>query len=77
MVEEVEDYVFTVDQELKRSVDTYMCTDFCPCEGGWNYDIYGTSTALTFKEYLTNDFNFDGEQNIFTDCIAERKTLWP
>ena len=46
MIEEVEDYVFTVDKELKRAVDTHMCTDFCPCEGEWDYSKYGTFLGL-------------------------------
>ena len=75
-VEEVEDYVFTVDENLKIAVNTHMCTDFCPCEGGWDYSIYGTSTGLNFSDYKSNDFNFDGDQNVFTTCYAERKTLW-
>jgi len=75
MVEEAEDYVFTVDSELKKSVNTYMCTDFCPCEGGWDYSIY--ATGLQFEDYKNNEFNFEGKQTIFTDCYAERKTLWP
>lgn len=75
-VEEVEDYVFTVDENLKIAVNTHMCTDFCPCEDGWDYSIYGTSTGLNFSDYKTNDFNFDGDQNVFTTCYAERKTLW-
>jgi len=41
-VEEVEDYVFTVDSKLKTAVNNHMCTDFCPCEGGWEYKKYGT-----------------------------------
>lgn len=76
MVEEAEDYVFTVDTELKKAVNTYMCTDFCPCEGGWDYDIYGTPVGKSFDDHLNNEFNFDGDQTIFTNCFAERKTLW-
>jgi len=41
-----------------------MCTDFCPCQsdakGSWDYSIYGTSTALMFKDEKSNDFNFGG-----------------
>lgn len=36
MIYEIEDYVYTVDRELKYAVDGHMCTDFCPCEGGWD-----------------------------------------
>ena len=70
-------YVYTVDKELKYAVDTHMCTDFCPCEGGWDYSIYGTSTGLTFADYLNNDYNFGGTHTIFSDCYAERRTFWP
>ena len=76
MIEEAEDYVFTVDTELKRVVNTYMCTDFCPCEGGWEYSIYGTTMGLDFSNYEENDYNFSGDQTIFTTCYAERNTLW-
>ena len=76
MVEEVEDYVYTVDRELKYAVDTHMCTDFCPCEPGWDYSIYGTQNGLNFADHENNDYNFHGDQTIFTECFAERKTIW-
>lgn len=41
LVREVEDYVYTVDSELSYAVDGHMCTDFCPCQGGWDYSLYG------------------------------------
>lgn len=69
--------MYTVDTELKKSVDSYMCTDMCPCEGGWDYQIYGSSTALAFENYLNNGLNFEGTQTVFLTCLAERKTLWP
>ena len=46
MIIEVENYVYTVDKELKYAVDSHMCTDFCPCEGNWDYSSYGTTKAL-------------------------------
>ena len=76
MVEEVEDYVYTVDNELKYAVDTHMCTDFCPCEDGWDYSIYGTTNALNFADHENNDYNFSGTQTVFTECWQERKTIW-
>jgi len=76
VVKEVEDYVYTVDRELKYAVNNHMCTDFCPCEGGWDFTLYGTATALTFADHANNDYNFSGSQTIFTDCYAERKSLW-
>ena len=62
---------------MKYAVDTHMCTDFCPCEGDWDYSIYGTSTGLNFADYPNNNYNFEGTQTIFSDCYAERKTFWP
>ena len=76
MIEEIEDYVYTVDKELKYAVDEHMCTDFCPCLSGWNYDSYGSTLARAFETYETNDYNFSGEHTVFTDCYAERKNIW-
>ena len=50
-IREAENYAFTVDSELKYAVNTHMCTDFCPCEGGWNYSMYGTSMGVMFADY--------------------------
>ena len=76
MIREIEDYVYTVDRELKYAVNTHMCTDFCPCEGGWEYSIYGTATGLTFADHENNGYNFDGTFSVFTDCYSARRTLW-
>ena len=76
MIEEIEDYVYTVDRELQAAVNTNMCTRFCPCEGGWDYSIYGSSKAASFKDFANNAYDFSGKQTVFTTCYAERKTLW-
>lgn len=76
MIDEIENYVYTVDKELQYAVNRHMCTDFCPCEGGWDYNMYGTTQALIFKDHERNDYNFNGEQTVFTTCFAERKSLW-
>lgn len=60
MIEEIENYVYTVDNELKYAINRHMCTDFCPCEGGWDYSIYGTEQGLNFADHARNDYNFDG-----------------
>ena len=74
LVQEVEDYVFTMDKELIEAVDDHMCRKYCPCEGGWDYGLYGTTTAATFAS--SQAYNFNGEQIKFTECYAERKSLW-
>lgn len=61
MIEEVEDFVYTVDKELKYAVNGHMCTDFCPCKNDWDYRLYGTSKALIFAEHRKNSFNFEGD----------------
>ena len=65
----------TVDKELKYAVNGHMCTDFCPCKSGWDFSLYGPQ-ANNFEDYKNNDYNFDGDQTIFTDCYADRRTLW-
>lgn len=65
-----------MDKELKYAVNNHMCTDFCPCAGGWDYSPYGTERALQFASHKSNDYNFSGTQTIFTQCFAERMTLW-
>lgn len=76
MIEEIEDYVYTVDKELKYAVNGHMCTDFCPCKNDWDFRLYGTARALNFADHKRNDYNFDGDQTVFTDCYAERRNLW-
>lgn len=57
-----------------------MCNDYCPCDGkDWkNGDpatLYGTSTAVNFVD-PNSDYNFTGDQTIFTECYADRKNIW-
>ena len=70
MIEEIEDYVYTVDKELKYAVNAHMCTDFCPCKDDWDFRVYGTAKALNFADDRNNDYNFNGDQSVFTECYA-------
>ena len=40
-IEEIEDFVYTVDKELKYAVNGHMCTDYCPCKGDFEFSLYG------------------------------------
>jgi len=70
MVEEVVDYVSTVDNELKFAVNGHMCTDFCPCKGDWDFDQYDSAKVENFMQHAVNFYNFSGDQTIFMDCYS-------